>query len=206
MAANKAAKTGSRKFSLAQMPTKTSINLAAVGQKKVNYKIAIPAFILLVAAVVLFSKFLVIDRLAEVAAAQNKVNELQSRLDVGYNELAGVEDLNDKYAHYTYSGFTEEELTRTSRVEVLRLIRRVVLPKVSLNAWSISSNELNLDVTANTLQEINMLAQALQEDSLVNYCTVNNANTNEQRTVNGEDIDETVSARVLVYLEAQPQE
>ena len=206
MAANKAAKTGSRKFSLAQMPTKTSINLAAVGQKKVNYKIAIPAFILLVAAIVLFSKFLVIDRLAEVAAAQNKVNELQSRLDVGYNELAGFEDLNDKYAHYTYSGFTEEELTRTSRVEVLRLIRRVVLPKVSLNAWSISSNELNLDVTANTLQEINMLAQALQEDSLVNYCTVNNANTNEQRTVNGEDIDETVSARVLVYLEAQPQE
>jgi hypothetical protein len=206
MAANKAAKTGSRKFSLAQMPTKTSINLAAVGQKKVNYKIAIPAFILLVAAVVLFSKFLVIDRLAEVAAAQNKVNELQSRLDVGYNELAGFEDLNDKYAHYTYSGFTEEELTRTSRVEVLRLIRRVVLPKVSLNAWSLSSNELNLDVTANTLQEINMLAQALQEDSLVNYCTVNNANTNEQRTVNGEDIDETVSARVLVYLEAQPQE
>ena len=206
MAANKAAKTGSRKFSLAQMPTKTSINLAAVGQKKVNYKIAIPAFILLVAAIVLFSKFLVIDRLAEVAAAQNKVNELQSRLDVGYNELAGFEDLNDKYAHYTYSGFTEEELTRTSRVEVLRLIRRVVLPKVSLNAWSLSSNELNLDVTANTLQEINMLAQALQEDSLVNYCTVNNANTNEQRTVNGEDIDETVSARVLVYLEAQPQE
>ncbi len=206
MAANKAAKTGSRKFSLAQMPTKTSINLAAVGQKKVNYKIAIPAFILLVAAVVLFSKFLVIDRLAEVAAAQSKVNELQSRLDVGYNELAGFEDLNDKYAHYTYSGFTEEELTRTSRVEVLRLIRRVVLPKVSLNAWSLSSNELNLDVTANTLQEINMLAQALQEDSLVNYCTVNNANTNEQRTVNGEDIDETVSARVLVYLEAQPQE
>ncbi len=206
MADKKKAKTGaSRRFSLAQMPSKTTINLATVGQKRMNLKLAVPAVIILLAAIVLLSKFLVIDRLAEVAAAQKEVETLQARLDADYAEIASFGDLNDTYAHYTYSGFTEEELTRTSRADVLRLIRRAVLPKVTLNSWALSSNELILDVTGNTLQEINQLAQTLQDDELVNYCTVSTANTNEQKK-SEEDTSETVSARILVYLEALAQE
>ena len=206
MADKKKAKTGaSRRFSLAQMPSKTTINLATVGQKRMNLKLAVPAVIILLAAIVLLSKFLVIDRLAEVAAAQKEVETLQARLDADYAEIASFGDLNDTYAHYTYSGFTEEELTRTSRADVLRLIRRAVLPKVTLNSWALSSNELTLDVTGSTLQEINELAQTLQDDELVNYCTVSTANTNEQKK-SEEDTSETVSARILVYLEALAQE
>ena len=205
MALTKTAKPGSRKFSLAQMPSKNSINLATVGQKRVNYKLAIPVMILVLALIFLFGKFLVFDRLSEVAEAQREVARLQAELDADYEELAGFGDLNDLYAHYTYSGFTEEELTRTSRVDVLRLIRRVVLPKVTLNSWTLTSNELTLDVTGSSLQEINMLAQALQDDDLVNYCTVNNANTTEQKNDEDETI-ETVTASILVYLESFPQE
>ncbi len=206
MADKKTAKTGApRKFSLAQMPSKTSINLATVGQKRMNMKLALPALLILLAAIVILSKFLVIDRFAEVAAAQKEVETLQARLDADYAEIASYGDLNDTYAHYTYSGFTEEELTRTSRADVLRLIRRAVLPKVALNSWALTSNELTLDVTGNTLQEINQLAQTLQDDELVNYCTVSTANTNDQKKTE-ESENETVSARILVYLEALAQE
>ncbi len=200
---NKAKKSsGTRKFSLAQMPSKTTINLVTVGQKRINLKLAIPALILILALIVVLGKFLVFDRFAEVAQAQRVVDELQTRLSAGYEELAGYEDLNDLYAHYTYSGFTEEELGRTSRVEVLRLIRQVVLPKVELNSWSLTSNELIIDVTGKTLQDINMLALDLQDDSLVNYCTVSTANTNDQRSDRADG--DAVTARVLVYLESMP--
>jgi HAMP domain-containing protein len=195
---------GTRGLGLAQMPTKTSINLVTVGQKKLDPRIAVPALIILLAVLCIFTKFLVIDRFGEVAAAQQEVSALQARLDADYAELAGFEDLNDRYAHYTYSGFTEEELTRTSRVEVLRLIRRVVLPNVTVNAWSLSSNELILDITGNSLQEINLLAQAVQGNSMVNYCTVSTANTNEQRAA--EALNGAVSARMLIYLESQAHE
>ena len=112
------------KLGLRQYPVKRSINLIAVGKKPINYSLVIPSLILLIALIVLFSKFLVIDRLAEVAAAQKQVSEYQARLDADYREIAGFEDLNEVYAHYTYSGFTQEELARPSRVAVLDMIRK----------------------------------------------------------------------------------
>ena len=191
------------KLGLRQYPVKRSINLMAVGKKPINYSLVIPSLILLIALIVLFSKFLVIDRLAEVAAAQKQVSEYQARLDADYREIAGFEDLNEVYAHYTYSGFTQEELARPSRVAVLDMIRKVVLPKAQLSSWALSGDELTLVLTGNNLQEINMLAQAIQDDDLVNYCTVSTASTNDSRYSEYET--ETVSARILVYLNPQAE-
>ncbi len=183
---------------IGKMPSKTSINLVTVGQKQVNYGVVVPLVIILALAIALFSKFLVIDRLADVARAENKVTSIQASLDAGYAELASYGDLNETYAHYTYSGFTEEELTRTSRVDVLELIRNKVLPDAQLNSWALKGNELTLVISGNSLQEINLLAQTLQDDDLVNYCTVNTANTTDALLKEGSA--ETVSARILVYL------
>lgn len=192
------------KIRLRQYPSKTTINLAAVGKKPINFRIGVPVMIIVIAIALLFSKFLVIDRLAEVAAAQNKVSSLQSQLNAAYEELAGFEDLNELYAHYTYSGFTAEEMTRTSRLDVLRLIRRVVIPDADLSAWSLSGNELTLTIRGNNLQEINLLSQKLQDDPLVNYCTVSTANTQEVR--DDGSLYDTVSARILVYLNSVAEE
>ncbi len=191
------------KLGLRQYPVKRSINLAAVGKKPVNISLLIPALILLVLLLLLFAKFFVLDRLAEVEAAQNVVNDYKARLDADYREIAGFEDLNEVYAHYTYSGFTQEELARPSRVDVLDMIRKVVLPRAQLSSWTLSGDQLTLVLTGNSLQEINMLAQAIQDDELVNYCTVSTANTNDVRYAEAEN--ETVSARILVYLNPQAE-
>ncbi len=181
-----------------QMPSKTSVNLATAGIKKVNYRLAVPLVIILLAAAVLFSKFLVIDRLAEVAEAQDGVRAIQTRLAADYEELAGYDELNDRYAHYTYSGFTEEELARMQRADVLKLIRTSVLPNASLASWNLTGNELSLNLVSSSLQKINLLTQSLQSDPRVSYCTVSTANTGKPQTF---DIDtEGVSAQVLVYL------
>ncbi len=199
-----AVKTNKKKGSVKrrQMPVKRSINLAVIDEKKMRFGLAIPAILLILVAAAAFSKFLVLDRMAEVSAAQAEVSRLQAKIDQGYDELAGFDDLADLYAHYTYSGFTPEELNRSDRVAVLRLIRSVVLPRAEVSSWSLTSNTLTINLNAETLQEINLLVQQLEAEDMVDFCTVNTANTKDnQRRVQTTDLG-IVKARVLVYLNA----
>lgn len=182
-------------------PTKTEINLAAVGEKHVNGLIAIPAILLIFAVAALFSKFLVYDRMMEVRQAWREVDQLQTQLDEGYEELADYQELADLYAHYTYSGMTREEQERISRVEVLSVLDRVILPEAGIDSLSIESNRMTLNMTGSTLQEINLLVQQLEADRLVDFCTVTTAVSSEN---DGSkkifDENTIVSARVVVYL------
>ena len=198
-----ATKNGKKKTGVKrrQMPTKRVINLAVLDEKKMNFGLAIPAILLILVAAAVFSKFLVIDRMTEVSAAQAVVNRLQSELDQGYDELAGFDDLSNLYAHYTYSGFTKEELGRTDRTAVLRLIRAVILPRAEISSWSLSGNTLTVNLSADTLQEINLLVQQLEAEDLVDFCTVNTANTRDSVRRAAESAEQgAVKARVLAYL------
>ena len=183
-----------------RMPTKTEINLAVVGEKHINGLIALPAILLIVVAAALFSKFLVIDRMLEVSAAQREVARLQARLDAGYEELADYGELADLYAHYTFSGMTKEEQERIDRVEVLSLMDRVVLPRVGVDSLTVTGNEMTLNITGSTLQEINLLVQSLEEDPLVDYCSVTTADRKDYDRLYQADENASVTARVIVYL------
>ncbi len=185
-----------------QMPTKRSINLAVLSEKKTHFGLLIPGILLILVVAAAFSKFLVIDRLAEVDAARAEVVRLQTKIDQGYEELAGFDDLADLYAHYTYSGFTQEELNRSDRVEVLRLIRSVVLPRTEVSSWTLSGNTLTINLNGETLQDINLLVQQLEAEDIVDFCTVNTANTRDNaRLVLTENLG-PVKARVMAYLNA----
>ena len=63
--------------------------------------------------------------------------------------------------------------------DVVELIERVVLPAANLNSWNVRQNQLTLNVTLDTLQDTNMLAQILNEEDMVEFATVKNAVTNE---------------------------
>lgn len=196
---------GKGKIPKNQLPSKRSINLAIEEKKNVKVSIAVPAIILILLCTYLFSKYFVIDRFAKVAAAQQQVAALQTRLDAGYEELAGFDDLAEMYAHYTFSGMTQEELTRTDRVSVLTLIQTVVMPRAGVASWSLTANQLTMNMTSSTLQQINLIVQSLEEDPLVDYCTVSTAVSKEQQMNaygNIVDDDTTVTALVVVYLNA----
>ena len=184
-----------------QIPSKRTINLAVVGVKPMRMGLAIPGIILILLAAAAFSKFLVIDRLNEVNAAQRVVYELQNEPDAGYRELSGFDDLSNLYAHYTYSGFTNEELNRTDRVDVPRLIRTMIIPYAEVSSWSVTGNELTINMSAESLQQINLIVQQLEAQDLVDFCTVNTANTNDNTRGNATNEEYSlVKARVLAYL------
>lgn len=162
-----------------QIPTKKTINLATLGEKPVRVGLAIPGIILILLAAAVFAKFLVIDRLMEVNAAEGAVYNLQSQIDAGYRELADFDDLSNLYAHYTYSGFTSEELNRTDRVQVLQLIRNMIIPYSTVSSWTLSGNSFTVNLSAESLQQINLIVQQLEAQDLVAYCTVNTANASD---------------------------
>ena len=187
-----------RKRIRGRQPVKRSINLAAVDQKRFNWAVAVPSVILIIVISALFSKFFVVDRFLAVAAAQGEVSRLQSELDAGYAEIASFGELTEQYAHYTFSGMTQEELTRADRVEAIRTIRTVALRRGEVNSWSISGNRLTISFTAGTLGEVNEMAAALEREEIVSYATVSNATTNVPRY---EEEEETVTATVVADLQ-----
>ncbi len=217
MASEKKLKTAkSSRHGRRQIPSKKTINFANQGEKPLQLGIAIPAILLIFLAAAAFSKFLVIDRMAEVAAAEREVAELQSKVDTLYRELDEYDDLSELYAHYTYSGFTSEELNRAERTEVIRLIRTMVLPWSRISNWAVSGNLLTINLRGESLQQINLIAQQLEEQNIVDYCTVNTANSPDARgkvtttIVNGKTVQtatadavDNVNATIQVYLNSE---
>ena len=127
---------------------------------------------------------------------------LITALLVALTPMMGTVALAEEYAHYTYSGMTEEELNRVNRVDAIALINRIVLPKAVVNSWTIQGNEMSLIIGDNTLQNINLIVQALEKDELVDFCIVTNAATEEtlrSSSLSG-STTERVTAKITVYL------
>lgn len=185
-----------------EMPVKRSINLAVVNEKPFNFRIAIPAIVLIILGAIALSKFAVVDRIMAMNQAQNEVSAMRAELNACYGSLQNDDSLAERYAHYTYSGMTQEELLRTDRVKVLQLLQEVVVPQAEVSTWSVGGNVLTLNLNRNNLQEINLLVQELNTHKLVEYCTVTTASG-----VHGAGgTDGNVNAQVIVYLKSNSDE
>lgn len=190
-----------------RLPNKKTINLAAVGEKPLNLFIAVPAILAIILAAALVSKFAVVDRLVKVSQAQAEVAALQAAVDGGYEAINGYGELVDEYAHYTLSGMTEEELQTVNRTAIISMLDRVVLDRAQVESWTITGNEIDLPITGATLQEINQIVQELEQEDLVDFCTVTTAATSDQDKNQTKVSENTVvTAQVIVYLNPVTEE
>ena len=177
---------------------KKQINLALAGQKKKHYFVAIPAIGAIVAAAGFLGKVAVADRLVEMSVQQSLASDLQKQVDDVTDYIAGFGDLQQTYAHYTYQGLSVNELSYINRPKVLKLMKEVIFPKVTVSSWSLSGNQLTLPVTGENLSDINALVQQLEDEKLVDYCNVMTAVTDgNQETERAAD---KVTGQIVVYL------
>lgn len=186
------------------LPQKRTINLIGIGQTTIEMKMAVPGIIIIILAALLFSKFAVVNRLIAVSEANSRVSLIQEQLDLGYAKIESYGDMTEAYAHYTYSGMTPEELGRADRMEVLQLLEEIVLPRVDIDFWSISGNQMTLSITGSALQQINLIVQRLEVEELVDYCTVTTAATKDNTQMIGSDTD--VTAQITIYLKDATEE
>lgn len=181
------------------MPVKRSINFANVGEKRMSTATAVVSIVLVVIVAALISKFAVIDRFAEVSRIQRENRNIQAEIDADKAEIERQKPMQIEYAHYTYDDMTNDERNNADRAAVMDLIRLKVSSVTPVNAWSISGNRLMMSITGYSLESVNNMVLRLQEDPLVDYCTVATAS---QTTLSSSDIqtEEYVVANVEVYL------
>ncbi len=189
-----------------QLPSKKSLNLATVGKKQQSLGISIPLLILIVLLVAAIAKFAVIDRLNALAKENNEVTQLRQQIAEGYAKMNSYGELTKEYAHYTFSDMTEEELSRADRIADVDMISRVVIPAADVSAWDLKGNELTLTLTSDTLQEINLIAQKIEEEEIVDFCTVTTAATRDTQYYRYDENDSRVTARIVVYLNEMERE
>ena len=180
-----------------KLPTKRSINLASAGVKTMNIRAAVIGIVLIVAAAALFGKFLVADRLIAMTREQQKAADLRTQLAGVYQQIASYSGIEEDYAHYTWSGMTEEELKRAARPEVIRMIEKELADKGEAVSWNLSENILTLTVAGENLQEINELARRLETYDIVSLSTVTAAVKDGQEKT---PTDGKVRANIIAYL------
>ena len=122
-----------------RLPAKNSINLVLNNDKKLDWRKALPAILLIVALAVAFGKYLVLDRLNAVDKAAARVVELQTQLDDIQDKIGDIGEIEDTYAHYTIDGMTQAELGLVDRVEILKLVRKVQIANASMSTSEFSA-------------------------------------------------------------------
>ena len=149
---------------------------------------------LLVAA--LFWKFAILNRFEKVDALQQEAEDLQTQIDVGMAQFAETEDISEQFYHYTWTGMSEEEMSRESRVKVATLVNYINGQGLSVKSYVLSGYQLNVAVTGSSLDQISQVVGLLSAQEIVENCSVMTAQTYE----NAEEADSGVDARLIIYI------
>ena len=186
-----------------RMPSKRSINLAAVNEKPGGWLITF-LFVgaVLVGAVILI-RTTVADRMHTLSEVRQEIALLEAQLQEGSVRVEDYDRLSEVYAHYTWSGLTAEEAARPDYAAAMDLLYRVILSRMTLDSWTLSGNELTLSINGGTLDEINQIAEELNADEVVNYCSVTAAALSSVTTSSERPLDqEMVTANMVIYLKS----
>lgn len=189
-------------------PTKDKINFAEIDITPMKIEVMAPAIVAIIIVACLLSKFLVVDRLISYNNQAVEVASMESELQAAYDKIDSYSDMEEKYAHYTYSGMTPEEMALQDRVAVVELINKYILTKAEVGAWTITGNEVNIPITGVSFQEVGAIAAELEKDDMVDHCEVVAATTNDNGKVyNSSSSSITVvngvggaTAQVTIYL------
>lgn len=164
-------------------PTKDKINFAQIGVTPMKMEIMVPGIILILIFAFLISKFFVVDRLVAFNQLSSEVNSLQVRLDEANATIDSYSEVEEKYAHYTYSDMTPEELALQNRMEVVELINKYILNRAQVGSWTITGNEVNIPITGVTFHEIGEIVAEIEGDDMVDHCEVIAASTNDDGVI-----------------------
>lgn len=192
------------KLAYGHMPVKRSINFVTVGEKPIDWRIAAPAIALIILAAALISKVAVFDRFAALNQARAEVYQLQEEIRSKEEYYSGLADISEDYAHYTTSEMTDEERNRVSRVTVMDVVQRLILPVAPLDSWRLNENTLSIHITSDTLTEITAMANSLKADPAVSSCNIVSESTTASSTLDV-STEETITAEVEIVFKGAIQ-
>lgn len=192
------------RFAMGHMPVKRSINFANVGEKPIDWRVAAPAIALIIIGAALISKVAVVDRFIALNEARAEVYSIQAQISDREAYLQSLTDISVDYAHYTTSEMTQEEKDRVSRVTVMDVVQRLILPVAPSDAWQMNGNTLSIHISENTVTAVTGMVNRLQDDPAVLSCVVSTQSTTASSAENVSS-EETITADVQVVFKGTLQ-
>ena len=173
---------------------KTTINLAYKEREKGNDpKIVIPLAVVILAAVALFSKFMVTDKLQEAMRVNAQLNEIVQQTEDFRERNLEFEEVKEEYSRTSTAVYHAEELLQVDMMDVLDIVDNRLLQKADINTCVFDSNVLNLVLTDASLKEVAAIVSELYESPLVTGVTVSVATTEGQEPTPDKKAATTIS-------------
>ena len=153
-------------------PSKTRINLVAQEGKKEQNVTAIAIFVLFLVALAAFTKFMVIDQMAKVNAAEATYQSAEDQLTALKTANADYAEVRAEYTRFGNSYMTENELSLQDRAAMLEVIDQKLSGRTGIQNVSISGNVASLSVTADTTGDISAVVEELRACDIVSFVNV----------------------------------
>ena len=158
-------------------PTKTSINLVYKEKNTKKNMAALGLFALFLVALAIFTKFMVIDQIAAVDAAEKLYHTRQSQLSALQEANAVYDEVEYEYSHFGIGNLSEEELARHDRENMLNVIDEKVGISKGIRTIQISENTVTISFLTLELKDMSTIVSRLEESEYVSYVTVSKAST-----------------------------
>lgn len=182
-----------------QYPVKQDLNLAQRERTGRKTGITILTALLLAAAVGLFCKFGVIDRLAAVNEAEAAAAQTESTLAKTQEATARYDEVMEEYRSYTLAHRATD--TGADPLECLDLVENGLIEKSQVSGFNIAGGVISVQLSGVTLKEISVIYTGLLQSDLVADIQVYTAATTEQ---SGDQVQATMTIRLAAAGEEEP--
>lgn len=162
-------------------PSKTTLNLCMKEKSPWRPGRVVPTFTALALAVVLFGKFAVADRLAQVSREQQVLAGLAAQVQALEEATADYDAVLEEYGRYSVGWMTDEEKAAVDRVDLLDLIEQELMSAAAVQQFSVTGNVLSVSLAGVTLEDTSRIVQRLYTWPEVQSVSVYTASTQQQK-------------------------
>lgn len=181
---------------------KHTINLMYTEQAKGNNpKIVLPVAVLVFLLILLFTKFMVIDKVATAMRAEAEIQSVRTQTEALRQQNQNYDKIKAEYNRFSNAAYNDEELSLIGVDHVLTLIDNRIIQRADIESCVYGENVLNVVLSDVTLQETSDIVSLLYQDPYVTEVSVSTASTNEQ-----ENPTQKVVANMTIQLSTPKEE
>lgn len=184
-----------------KLPTKIVINLVYREKDTGHVLFALLAFVVFLLALAAFTKFLVLDQLKKIDAAQEAYSSLQNQYTALQKANEDYESVENEYSHFGTGFFTADELALTDREELLAVINDKISIGKGMSQIQVSGNTATVQLMSSNMREISQIVAELESSPIVQYVGVDTAVTQAVQSASASALqkkDDTVNAAVTI--------
>lgn len=151
-------------------PSKKTVNFVEDTTGKYN-KISIVGFVIFMIALVIFTKFGVIDTLSKINSLESAYNSTMSTINEYNQKLSSYSEIESKYNDLVGNYLSESEQLSTSRVQIINMLNKDFDGFDNIVNYTISGQNVTVYTAPMTLADISKYLNVLQNDSSIIYAT-----------------------------------